>query len=358
MGDPDHDLPADGRARLRARRPAGHRGRQGRDVLRLGQLGPRGVRRARARSTCRAPQPARRPSAAAASTTASATSSRAASWPRPSGSCCTGCPTSRCAASRSTARATSSRRQPAAGALHPRAQGGLVRIVLDTGRCSSLGMCEEVAPDLFEVGEDGALVLLDPEPAAARRDAAGRRSRPARRARSRWWSERGRDLGPGRGWPTWSAPPPFGSPADDPQERVRCAVCSDDAVRDEAATRSGARPDPAPSPAPSVVERLLMSRTAPEAGNPVTRWFGDRNVGTKVLVAVSAVAVVAVRRRRRRHHPPRLRSRTARTSWPTATCRPSSPRRPARRALAGPARRGQPRGQQRRRLDAEVRVPR
>lgn len=44
-----------------------------------------------------------------------------------------------------------------------------MRIVLDESKCSSLGMCESVAPDVFEVGDDGALVLLDPTPPADRR---------------------------------------------------------------------------------------------------------------------------------------------------------------------------------------------
>jgi ferredoxin len=39
-----------------------------------------------------------------------------------------------------------------------------VRIVLDENKCSSLGMCESVAPDFFEVGDDGALTLLNPTP--------------------------------------------------------------------------------------------------------------------------------------------------------------------------------------------------
>ena len=38
-----------------------------------------------------------------------------------------------------------------------------MRIVLDESRCSSLGMCESVAPDFFEVGDDGALTVLRPE---------------------------------------------------------------------------------------------------------------------------------------------------------------------------------------------------
>ncbi|SSC22169.1 3Fe-4S ferredoxin, partial [Klenkia terrae] len=44
-----------------------------------------------------------------------------------------------------------------------------VRIVLDENKCSSLGMCESVAPDFFEVGDDGALKLLNPTPPGGRR---------------------------------------------------------------------------------------------------------------------------------------------------------------------------------------------
>ncbi len=44
-----------------------------------------------------------------------------------------------------------------------------MRIVLDESKCSSLGMCESVAPDVFEVGDDGALQLLQAEPAEDRR---------------------------------------------------------------------------------------------------------------------------------------------------------------------------------------------
>jgi ferredoxin len=39
-----------------------------------------------------------------------------------------------------------------------------MRIVLDESKCSSLGMCESVAPDFFEVGDDGALAVLDSTP--------------------------------------------------------------------------------------------------------------------------------------------------------------------------------------------------
>ena len=44
-----------------------------------------------------------------------------------------------------------------------------MRIVLDAAKCSSLGLCESVAPDFFEVGDDGALVLLRTEGAASER---------------------------------------------------------------------------------------------------------------------------------------------------------------------------------------------
>jgi len=44
-----------------------------------------------------------------------------------------------------------------------------MRIVLDESKCSSLGMCESVAPDVFEVGDDGALHVLQPTPSEARR---------------------------------------------------------------------------------------------------------------------------------------------------------------------------------------------
>jgi ferredoxin len=39
-----------------------------------------------------------------------------------------------------------------------------MKIVLDETKCSSLGMCESVAPDYFEVGDDGELNLLDVSP--------------------------------------------------------------------------------------------------------------------------------------------------------------------------------------------------
>lgn len=35
------------------------------------------------------------------------------------------------------------------------------RIIVDLGKCSGLGLCEAVAPDHFEIDEDGSLILLD-----------------------------------------------------------------------------------------------------------------------------------------------------------------------------------------------------
>jgi ferredoxin len=39
-----------------------------------------------------------------------------------------------------------------------------MRIVHDESRCASLGICESIAPTVFEVGEDGVLTLRDPVP--------------------------------------------------------------------------------------------------------------------------------------------------------------------------------------------------
>lgn len=44
-----------------------------------------------------------------------------------------------------------------------------MRIRHDESVCASLGMCELVAPDIFEVGVDGVLTVLDPEPSADQR---------------------------------------------------------------------------------------------------------------------------------------------------------------------------------------------
>jgi len=47
-----------------------------------------------------------------------------------------------------------------------------MRIRHDDARCASTGICESLAPELFEIGADGALVLLDPSPGQELRAAA------------------------------------------------------------------------------------------------------------------------------------------------------------------------------------------
>ncbi|MDP3714048.1 MAG: ferredoxin [Mycobacteriales bacterium] len=44
-----------------------------------------------------------------------------------------------------------------------------MKIVLDESKCSSLGMCESVAPEVFEVGDDGALNVLNATPSEDQR---------------------------------------------------------------------------------------------------------------------------------------------------------------------------------------------
>ena len=44
-----------------------------------------------------------------------------------------------------------------------------MRIQHDPDRCASTGMCEAVAPEVFRVGDDGELRLLDPAPPEAAR---------------------------------------------------------------------------------------------------------------------------------------------------------------------------------------------
>ena len=49
------------------------------------------------------------------------------------------------------------------------------RVLVDRERCVGSGSCEALAPDLFEVGDDGVVQVLRPDPAgddaAAARDA-------------------------------------------------------------------------------------------------------------------------------------------------------------------------------------------
>ena len=42
------------------------------------------------------------------------------------------------------------------------------RIVVDESLCASTGLCESVAPELFEIGDDGALLVLVPDLSADR----------------------------------------------------------------------------------------------------------------------------------------------------------------------------------------------
>jgi len=44
-----------------------------------------------------------------------------------------------------------------------------MKIVVDRSKCSSIGLCEAIAPDIFEIGPDGALNILIDEIGADRR---------------------------------------------------------------------------------------------------------------------------------------------------------------------------------------------
>ena len=44
-----------------------------------------------------------------------------------------------------------------------------MRIVVDRTKCSSIGLCEATAPDLFEIGADGALHVFEADVPADRR---------------------------------------------------------------------------------------------------------------------------------------------------------------------------------------------
>lgn len=44
-----------------------------------------------------------------------------------------------------------------------------MKITVDRGRCTGIGICESVSPDHFEVGDDGALVLRQDSVAADER---------------------------------------------------------------------------------------------------------------------------------------------------------------------------------------------
>ncbi|MFE5284872.1 ferredoxin [Nocardia sp. NPDC056611] len=44
-----------------------------------------------------------------------------------------------------------------------------MKIIVEPSKCDGLGMCEAVAPDLFEVGPDGIVRVLDDAPGEDRR---------------------------------------------------------------------------------------------------------------------------------------------------------------------------------------------
>ena len=44
------------------------------------------------------------------------------------------------------------------------------RVQVDRDRCVGSGVCESLAPEVFEVDDDGALVVHRPEPDAAQLD--------------------------------------------------------------------------------------------------------------------------------------------------------------------------------------------
>ena len=44
-----------------------------------------------------------------------------------------------------------------------------MKVVVDRTKCSSIGICESIAPDIFEIGADGALNILIDQIAPDRR---------------------------------------------------------------------------------------------------------------------------------------------------------------------------------------------
>ncbi|MGY1706802.1 ferredoxin [Geodermatophilus sp. SYSU D00697] len=41
-----------------------------------------------------------------------------------------------------------------------------MRVVVDRERCIGSGQCEVLAPEVFEVGDDGVVTVLQPQPGA------------------------------------------------------------------------------------------------------------------------------------------------------------------------------------------------
>jgi ferredoxin len=48
----------------------------------------------------------------------------------------------------------------ASGGLAVAKLGGHMKIIVDFVKCTGLGICESMAPEFFEVNDDGELVLL------------------------------------------------------------------------------------------------------------------------------------------------------------------------------------------------------
>lgn len=44
-----------------------------------------------------------------------------------------------------------------------------MKVIVDRTKCSSIGLCEAVAPDIFEIGPDGVLHILIEDISADRR---------------------------------------------------------------------------------------------------------------------------------------------------------------------------------------------
>lgn len=53
--------------------------------------------------------------------------------------------------------------------LRPPARETTVKILLDTSACTSIGMCESLAPDVFELDDDGYLQIHEESPDESRR---------------------------------------------------------------------------------------------------------------------------------------------------------------------------------------------
>jgi ferredoxin len=47
-----------------------------------------------------------------------------------------------------------------------------MRLTVDQTKCSALGICESLAPELFEVQDDGSLAILDSRPTGGHCQAA------------------------------------------------------------------------------------------------------------------------------------------------------------------------------------------